>query len=391
MPELIYEDVVKSFEKVSERLNNRDADVAYLKLAVEDIVKRLKFLGRAARGGAMDGSDYSGFWPNEEAAKSFGDLVLEAIGKKDKAMDTTVGSEGGVLVPESLSSFIIQQMGTYGKYRKHATKVKLSSGQQNVPKVTSDLTIYSPGEGAAITQSDMVFGMVGMLARKLACLSVINSELEEDAVVGMAEVVGISITRSMAKKEDLIGFMGDGTETYFGMTGIVRALRAVDETIGNIKSLQVASGNAYSEITLADLHGVVGILPDDYDEDAVWYMNKKFYFNVIYPLAEAAGNAGIFEILSDKKTRYLLGYPVEFVSCMPSTEANSQICAVLGDLAMGAYLGERRQLEIERSKEAFFAYDQIGVRGVERISISVFGVGDTTDAGPIVGLITAAS
>jgi HK97 family phage major capsid protein len=189
----------------------------------------------------------------------------------------------------------------------------------------------------------------------------------------------------------LIAFLGDGTSTYFGMTGITGALRNVSDTISEIKSLIVASGNAYSEITLGDFRKVVGILPEDADENAQWYMNKKFYYNVVYPLAETAGVANLFEILSDRKGRFLLGYPVEFVSSMPSTEANSQICAILGDLSMGAYLGQRKGLTIAKSSDVYFANDQLGIRGIERVDVSAFGVGDTEEAGPIVALITAPS
>ena len=47
--------------------------------------------------------------------------------------------------------------------------------------------------------------------------------MEEDSVVALGEVLGMLIVRSMAKKEDLVGFIDDGTETYFGMTGICGA------------------------------------------------------------------------------------------------------------------------------------------------------------------------
>jgi len=33
-----------------------------------------------------------------------------------------------------------------------------------------------------------------------------------------------------------------------------------------------------------------------------------------------------------------LGYPGEFTHAMPYAEANSQVCALLGDLSMGAFL-----------------------------------------------------
>ena len=393
---LTEEKVAKGFEAAGERMNGIEEDLQTYQKGLDRLCDQVKKMfsgyGKAVGSGTLDGQDYQSFWPNEAMAKDFGVCVMRAIGSQvHKDMSTTVDSEGGALVPTELASWIIQKLGKYGKYRANATKVKMGTGTQLIPKVLSDLVVYCPGEGAEITKSDMSFGMVGMNVKKFACLAVISNELSEDALAGLGEIVGVSIARSMAKKEDLIGFMGDGTSTYFGMTGIAGALLAVDDTIGNIKSLVVGSGNAYSELTLGDFRKVVGVLPDDADDGAKWYMNKKFYYEVVYPLAEAAGVANIFEILSDKKGRFLLGYPVEFVSAMPSTEANSQICAILGDLELGAMLGERRELDIAKSDEVFFGNDQIAIRGVERIDITVYGVGDTTDAGPIVGLITAAS
>ncbi|MFA6187525.1 MAG: phage major capsid protein [Phycisphaerae bacterium] len=383
--------ITEGFQAAGERMDGLDSNVKELGVYTKDLYKMLLRTGRALGSGTLDGKDYHGFWPNEEMAKSFGEYVMQAVGLRKKDMGTVGGSGGDALVPNELARWIIQKLGKYGVFRRNATNVKMGSGTQIIPKVTSDLTVYCPGEGKEITKSDMNFGMVCMNTRKFACLTVINRELEEDAIAGLGEIVGISVARSMAKKEDLIGFMGDGTSPYFGMAGIIGNLLNVDDTITNIKGLIVGSGNAYSELTLADFRKVVGILPDDADDNAKWYMNKKFYYEVIYPLAETAGVANIFEILSDKKGRFLLGYPVEFVSCMPAIAANSQICALLGDLELGAYLGERRELEIARSDEVLFGNDQIVMRGTERIDINAFGVGDTEEAGPIVGLITAAA
>lgn len=386
-------DIKDGFEAAGKRMGDFDVNMDEIKKHIESLARQLKSYGRLLRSSALDEDGYSGFWPSEEMARGFGCIVAKAAGLNVETKDMGTGSNaaGGFLVPEELSSWIIQKLGKYGKFRANAMPVKLGANRQLVPKVSADLVVYCPGEGKEITKSDIDFSAVGLEAKKFCCLTVVNSELNDDAIVGLGEIVGLSITRSMAKKEDLIGFMGDGSATYFAMTGIVGALLAVDDAIANIKSLVVASGNAYSEITLGDFRKVVGILPDDADEDAKWYMNKKFYYNVVYPLAETAGVANIFEILSDRKGRFLLGYPVEFVSCMASVEANSQICAILGDLKLGAFLGERKTLEIAISKEVYFASDQIGIRGIERVSVSVYGVGDTEEAGAIVGLITAES
>lgn len=329
------------------------------------------------------------FWRDDEQAKEFGHLILKALGRK--ALDSTTNIGGGVLVSDELSRRLIDKIAKYGKFRNNATIVPLGNSTQSVPKIETDLVVYCPGQGNEIDESDMEFGQISLIPKTLACLAKVSNELDEDSIIGIGEILGISIARSMAKKEDEIGFMGDGTSTYFGMRGIIGALRAVNTTIANIKGLVVASGNAYSEIVLGDFRKVVGILPPELDDTSKWYMSKKFYFDVIYPLAETAGVANIFEILSDRKAKYFLGYEVEFVSCMPSTAANSQICALLGDLQVGAYLGQRKGLTIEQSKDVYFANNQLGIRGIERVDINAFGVGDTTDPGAIVGLIMAAA
>ncbi len=357
-------------ERISEVEKNVNINVQELQLAIEGIVDQFKTYGKAfLSGNTEDGQKYNRFWQTEEQAKQFGELILKAL--KRKAMGESTQAGGGVLVPDELSARMIQKLGVYGKFRANATVVTLGSDRQIVPKVETDLTVYCPGEGAEITKSDMDFSQVGLTAKAWCALIAVSNELIEDSIIGVGEIVGISMARSMAKKEDLVGFIGDGTETYFGMTGVVGALRGVDATIGNIKGLVVAAGNAYAEITLANFREVVGILPEDCDDTAKWFMSKKFYYNVVYPLAEDAGVANIFEILSDRKARFLLGYEVVFVPAMPSVEADSQICALLGDLQLGAFLGERKVLTIEQSSDFLFTNNQLAIRGIERIDISV--------------------
>jgi HK97 family phage major capsid protein len=381
--------IADGFKAAGIRMNEIEKET---KLAIQEmqqsfieLTKRLRTLSSIPVAGDKGPTR---FWPSDEEAKEFGELVLVAVRKQ---MGTGSQTGGSALVPIGIASWIIQKLGQYGKFRRNALVVSMGESSLLVPKVESDLTIVCPGEGQTITPSDMEISQISLTARKLCALAKVSTELNEDSIIAIGEIIGLSVARSIAKKEDAIGFMGDGTSTYFGMKGICGALRAVNAVIANIKGLVVGTGNAYSELMLGDFRKVVGILPDDADDGAKWYMNKKFYYNVVYPLAEAAGVANIFEILSDRKGRFLLGYPVEFVSAMPNTEANSQICAILGDLTLGAYLGERRELRLESSEHVHFTTDQIGFRGTERIDINCYGVGDTEEAGPIVGLITAAS
>jgi len=387
------EKIIKGFKAAGDRMTGIEGDMKVMKRFIEDLTRSAK-LFRSRGFGAEDRQNLSTFWPNEEMAKGFGELFLKALGRKALGEDTSTG--GGILVPDDLRDWMIQKLGIYGKYRKNATVATLGTGGETmIPKIETDLTVYCVSENEEITESDMSFGQVKLNPKTWACLTKISSQLSEDSVIAMGEIVGISMARSMAKKEDLIGFMADGTETYFGMRGIVGALRAVDSTIANIAGLIVGSGNAYSELELSDFRQVCAILPEDAEDGAKWYVSKKFFWNVMLPIlwAETSGKPtiGTPDFYQDKQKKYFLGYEVEYVHAMPSTEANSQICAILGDLQIGAYLGERKTLELEQSEHAFFTQHQIGIKGVERIDVNAFGVGDTTDPGAIVGLITAAS
>lgn len=314
-----------------------------------------------------------------------------------KAMHGSTVREGGALVPDAMNSAVIVLLPKYSVFQRNARVVKMSARTEIWPKVNTDVTVYAPGEGGTITDSDLGLANVSLTATKLASLTYVSRELAiEDSVTQIAGIIGESFARALGKALDQAGFLGDGTSSYYGYSGLTGAFQSLASYSAQAASsvyggLVTAAGNAYSEITLANFHSVIGALPEDFDAEAKWYMSKKFYHNIVWPLAETAGNASIFEILSDKKDKSFLGYPVEFTSVMPSTEANSQLCCFLGDLKMGAYLGQKRELEMATSEDVAFASDSIAVRGTMRAAINVFGYGDTTTAGPICALITFAS
>ena len=119
---------------------------------------------------------------------------------------------------------------------------------------------------------------------------------------------------------------------------------------------------------------------------------NPYYYSVMIILAMAVGGANATEIIrgAGVREKTFLSYPVEFTQAMPKVAAANSICCLFANLPMGAYLGDRRMMAIDRSSEVYFANAQIGIRGTQRVAVTVHGVGDTTDAGPICGLIMAA-
>ena len=417
--ELINDEVAKGEEeqkaKLTEIETNAKSAVEELQKANEAMLKQIKTLQRSRNAAIRTPSGmYNGMWGDLETAKNAGLFILASVygnknakdqldaqgielkrftEDKEKAMGEDVGSTGGVLVPTEFIPNLIMLIEKYGVFRRNALEWPMASDSAIGPKLTSGLTVYCPGAGVAPTASDAAFKPIGMNAKKWMTLTALDSELTEDAAIAIGEVIGFLIGYAFAKKEDEVGFLGDGTETYFGHLGIVGALRAVDATIGNIKSLIVGTGNVYSELVLGDFQKLVGIVPGYAEDDARWYCSKYFFLTVMVKLALAIGGANATEVITGRgiREKTFLAYPVETTQVMPKAEANDQICALLANLKLGAYLGDRRKLTIDRSTEAYFTTDQIGIRGTERVAPAIHGVGDTTNAGPICALITAGS
>ena len=332
------------------------------------------------------GKWFKGAVVGDQASKQW----CDQNGIQTKALSEGTNYLGGYLVPPEFSTDIIDLRETYGVARQVARVVPMSSDTLTIPRRTGGLTAYFVGEASTITDSNKTWDQVNLVAKKLAALTLWSSELNEDAMISIGDDLAGEIAYAFSQKEDECYFNGDGTSTYGGITGVRSKLRNVDSTIANIKGLQVATGNAYSEIVLGDFHGVMGRLPLYARNGAVWIMSATFFDTVPHKLQVAAGGNTVVDIANGGVQRFL-GYPVVLSQVMPTNEANSQICALLGNFRFGSTFGDRRLLSLALSSEYKFAEDQLAIRGTERFDINVHDVGSTSAAGPIVGLITAAA
>jgi HK97 family phage major capsid protein/HK97 family phage prohead protease len=315
--------------------------------------------------------------------------------KRDQAEGDN--ESGGYLVPEEFGNDLIDLRETYGIFRRNTKIVPMSSDVQSDPRRTGGLTAVFEGEADTGDVSTLGWDRVSLTAKKLMVLARYSSEISEDSLISMADTLANEMAYAFANKEDECGFNGDGTSTYGGIVGVRNKLLNLSATRANIAGLVVGSGNLYSELALVDFEAVVGKLPEYADTPmAKWFVSRSFYYNVMVKVALAAGGNAASDIESTRAKRFL-GYDVEFTQVMPKVEANDQVCAILGDLSKGARMGTRRGTTISLSEHVLHSTDQIQVRGTERFDINVHDVGNQSataalrEAGPIVGLLTAAS
>lgn len=309
-----------------------------------------------------------------------------------KAQSEGINSAGGVLVPEELLSEIIVLRNTVGLARRELRVLPMGRDTITVPKLLSGLTAYFVGEGVAATASDVTLSNVRLTAKKLAALNVYSSELSEDAVVDVGDLIVGEVAYALADKEDDCLFSGDGTSTYGGITG----LRSIFNTgVGSLAgSVDAASGHdTMAEIDATDLAIVQGKLPQYvYDRgNPKWYCSQTMFANVFERLIGASGGV-TKDQASGRTLREYNGYPIEITPKMlapaaPSTDASDVAMILFGDLNMSATMGDRRGLTISRSTEYKFAEDQIAIKGTERFDINVHNTGDTSTPGSIVALM----
>jgi HK97 family phage major capsid protein len=303
------------------------------------------------------------------------------------AMSTSDNAAGGFLVPDAFEASIIRLVEEFGVFQRYASVMPMTSDVTNVPRREGGLTVYYPGEGGDITASDATTGNVKLVANKRATLTALSSELSEDSAISIADFLAAEIATAFAKKQDQDGFLGDGTSTYGGVTGLANALAAGS-------TVDAASGNvSFATFDLADFENVVSKLPVYADNNnTAWFIHKTGYAKSMLRLLDAAGgNTNVTLSEGVRSMPMFLGYPVVFTQAMPAADAVSTFQAYLGDLSMAAHFGVRRGVTVASDSSVYFASDQIGVRATERCAINVHERGDASNPGAIIGLKTAAS
>lgn len=323
------------------------------------------------------------------------------------AMSGDVDSAGGIMVPIEFQPDLIANLENYGAARKLCRVWPMSSDTLVVPRLTTGLTVYSPGQGGSITASDATTDGVQLKVDTFATLTYLSNELVADAAVGAADVIFGEIARAFASNEDNMLANGDGTATYFNRVGVIQAFKNANTANGTLTTntayfggIHVATATSHASwnvITLADMAAVVGRVPAYADNaNTAWMCSKSFFGAVMQRLAWAAGGATAAETMGGIAPRFL-GYPVVFNQHMARVPAASVPLAYLGDFTKAAALGDKGEYTIAQSSDVAFASNQLAIRGTSRTDIVVHDVGNynataaSRVAGPVVMLLAAAS
>lgn len=227
-----------------------------------------------------------------------------------------------------------------------STVISTSSVEFRMPIVTEDAGAAWLTEGEDITPDDATFDEAVVIPAKVGGLSKISRELADDSTPAAAQIVGDSIARSIAVQVDS-AFAGDlaapapsGLEAVVGVSTVDAgaAWSSIDAFAEALSKAEAAGATVTAFITSPEV--------------ALELAKLKTATGSNQPLLGTDATNGT--------QRQILGVPV-IVSAAVSADTvwavdASRIVTVLRD-----------DVRIERSTDAFFASDTVGIKATARV------------------------
>jgi HK97 family phage major capsid protein len=293
------------------------------------------------------------------------DAPLQAkIQRIRNAFSSTVPSEGGFLIPETLRSELLRVALETSIVRSRARVIPMESltvpfpavdATSNVSSVFGGIVCYWTEEGAALTASSAAFSRIVLQAKKLTAYCEVPNELISDSGLSFQAFIDEILPEALAFYEDDAFINGSGVGEPLGFRNADAAISITKETN------QVAATVVWENIVKM----FARMLPSSLGR-AVWIAGIDT-FPQLATMSLAVGTGGSAIWLNNGVTgppMTILGRPVIFTEKVPAV-------GTVGDLQfvdLGYYLvGDRQVMSALSSPHYKFANDQTAYRIVERV------------------------
>ncbi|TAJ21847.1 MAG: phage major capsid protein [Dehalococcoidia bacterium] len=327
--------------------------------------KRSKIYNANAPGAGVDklvknhGEFLQAIWHKSQGAGA-GELQ-DKIHAVRNAFGSTVPSDGGFLIPETLRSELLAVALESSIVRSRARVIPMDSLRVPIPtiddtshasSVYGGMVGYWTEEAGALTDSSAKFGRVVLDAKKLTGYSEVPNELFQDAIGSFSALIEELWPEAISFFEDVAFLTGSGVGEPLG----------VRNAAAKITVTATASGN---DIEFADVASMYSrMLPASLGR-AVWIASIDTFVDLAR-LEVSTGSPAVWlnNGLAEGPPMTLLGRPVIFTEKMPAKGSAGQLSFV----DFGYYLvGDRQVMQIETSPHYKFKNDQTAVRIIERV------------------------
>lgn len=314
-----------------------------------------------------------------EARRWCNDAGVEA-----RAQGSAASTTGSAFVPDILSNQVLRLVNEDSVFASNATPVNMPSDVVLVPKRTGGATAYWVNENTAITDSDPTHSQVTLTAKKVTAATKVSTELFEDSVVGIADMLATELAYTLTQAVETVAFNGNSANAP-SVAGILTANGILKNSSADYAaSLVTAAGDTFDEITKANLVTMLGLMPSHSRQGAAWIVSPYAFATCFQALDLAqGGSVGLSQGLG----LTFMGYPVLLSHQMVGAgDQTGNVMALFANLRNAAHFGVRRGLEIASSDQVAFLSDQVVVRATMRCAISWSELGSDTVAGPVIAL-----
>lgn len=231
---------------------------------------------------------------------------------------------------------------------KAGTKITTGSESFRAPMLTADPSVGWYAENTEISLTDPTTNELVIVPKKVAGLTQISNEAAEDTNPAVANQIGQSLGRSIAKKIDA-AFFADTTTN--GPSGLL-----------SLTGINVVDTGTITLTSLDPFHEAKAAALADGADISVWILAPDVALTLSKTKQLTTGsNVGLLDSTGVADGVTLAGVPVLVSTDVAAGNAwgldGSQVLIV-----------QRKGTTIDKSKDAAFSYDAIQVRGVARVS-----------------------
>ena len=305
-------------------------------------------------------------------------------GVEARAQGSAASTTGSAFVPDILSNQVLRLVNEDSVFASNATNVAMPSDVVLVPKRTGGATAYWVNENTAITDSDPTHSQVTLTAKKVTAATKVSTELFEDSVVSIADMLATELAYTLTQAVETVAFNGNSGSAP-SVAGILTSNGILKNSSADYAaSLVTAAGDTPDEITKANLLTMLGTMPSHSRQGAAWIVSPYVFATCLQALdAAQGGSVGLAQGLGLQ----FMGYPVLLShQCESTGDLTGKVMVLFANLRNAAHFGVRRGLEIASSDQVAFLSDQVVVRATMRCAISWSELGSDTVAGPVIAL-----
>jgi len=288
-------------------------------------------------------------------------LASDFLGVQQRAALTTTDIPMPIIYGEEVAELVWQ----FGQFRRYATVYPLGSLTTKLPKLSTSPAFGVIAQSGSVGEKSPQIAFVTFTAFKSGGLVRIPSEIDADSIVPLGQFLARYIAREMARWEDTVGYLGDGSGTYGSVSGIGKKA----DTLGYKVQLATTKTKP-SDITLTDLRSLRGKVDGSALASAAYYMHPTMEAF----LAGLNSSTNLTPYVANGPNGPTLdGFPVRWVGVMPIYDQSahlSQYQVYFGDHSYW-YFGERSGLDVQISRDVYFATDEVGIRALERFDIEL--------------------